>query len=293
MGKEEVKICYVTNTDLSAKFILFNHLKFLKSQGYDVHLVSSKGKWLKDIGGDGINVKIINFKRRVSPFSDCAALLKLYFYFKKEKFQIVHTHTPKPGLLGQMAAKFAGVPVIINTVHGFYFNEDSSFLRKILCVFVEKISARFSSLIFSVSREDVVTALKKGICKADKIKYIGNGVDIFRFDASKFPPEFVLKKKEELGIQPDKKIIGIVGRLVAEKGYLELFAALKKIIQKMPNVLLLCVGPEDLEKKDAMSPGVVKKYGVENNVLFLGERSDIEEIYPLMDVFVLPDVSLL
>ncbi|MGB2762535.1 MAG: glycosyltransferase family 4 protein [Minisyncoccales bacterium] len=285
---KKIKICYVTNIDKSVKFILFNQLKFLKNEGYKIFAVCSNGKFIKDIEKQGIKIKIINFKRKISPISDLICLFKLFFYFKKEKFALVHTHTPKPGLLGQLAAKFAGVPIIINTIHGFYFQGNSSFLKRKFFIFIEKISAKCSNLIFFVNKEDMDTVAREKICNSDLIKYLGGGIDLSRFNSDRFSEEFILIKRKELGIGSEKKVIGIVARLVREKGYLDIFKAFKKVLKIFPETTLLIIGPLEPEKKDAINPDIIKNYDIEKNVLFLGEREDVEEIYLLMDIFVLP-----
>jgi len=103
-----------------------------------------------------------------------------------------------------------------------------------------------------------------------------------------FPKDLEKRKKKELGISPGKIVIGVVARLVKEKGYLELFEAFKKVVEKFPEALLLVAGSADLEKKDSIDINIIKNFGIENNVIFLGERTDIDEIYSLMDIFVLP-----
>ena len=100
--------------------------------------------------------------------------------------------------------------------------------------------------------------------------------------------QFILNKKKQLAINPQKRIVGIVARLVEEKGYLELFEAFKDVLLKFPDTLLLIVGPKEPEKKDRINPSIAKKYNIQKNTLFLGERFDVDEIYPLMDIFVLP-----
>jgi len=284
-----IKICHIASADITVKFILLNLLKFLQHEGYEVSVICSGGKWVKDIEEKGIRIKEIRFKRKIfSPISDVVAFLKLYFYFRKEKPDIVHTHTIKAGFLGQIAAKLAGVPIIIHTNHGFYFQNNSSWMRRKFFIFIEKKSSQCSNLIFSINKEDIETAIKKKICAPDLIKYSGDGIDLNRFSPQRFSEEFILNKKKQLGIDPKKKIIGIVARLVEEKGYLDLFEAFRIILKKFPQTLLLIVGPYEPEKKDKIHPEIVKKYQIEKSVIFLGERTDVEEIYPLMDVFVLP-----
>jgi glycosyltransferase involved in cell wall biosynthesis len=143
-------------------------------------------------------------------------------------------------------------------------------------------------LIFSQNQEDIQTAIKENICLAAKIKYLGNGINLEKFDINRFSREFVINKKQELGISEHRKIIGIVARLVREKGYYDLFQAMEQVVKDFPDVLLLAIGPPEPNKKDAVDPAIVEKHGIKNNVLFLKERTDIDEIYPLMDIFVLP-----
>ena len=286
---KNLKVCHVASVDMTVRFLLLPQLKSLLKEGYDICVVCSNGKMIKEIEREGIKVKTIEITRKLfSPISDIVAFIKLFFYFKKEKFDIIHTHAPKPALLGQLAAKMAGVPIIVNTIHGLYFTKDSSFIKKSLFILTEKISAKYSDFIFSQNKEDIKTVLKEGIAKNKKLGYLGNGIDLQRFSFKKVSENSILRKKKELGLSENVKIIGIVGRLVEEKGYLDLFEAMKEIVKKHPEALILSIGPEEPDKKDKLNKDTAKEYSIENNVKFLGQRLDIEELYPLMDVFVLP-----
>lgn len=288
MENKKIKVCHIVSVDISLKFMLIGQLKFLKNQGYEVYVVCSPGKWLKDIEKQGIKVKTITIKRKISPISDLIAFWKMFFYFKKEKFHIIHTHTLKPEFWAQIAGKLAKVPIIINTIHGFNLTEGHVSLKQKLFIFLERIAAKCSDVIFSVSKAVIKTAIKEKICSSDLLRYLGRDIDTNRFDASRFSKGFILDKKKHFGIDPNKKIIGIVARLVGEKGYLELFEAFRKVLNRLPNTLLLVVGPKEPEKRDAIDPNIVKRYNIQNNVIFLGERTDVDEIYALMDIFVLP-----
>src|SRR3989344_6930295 len=164
MKNHKKKICFVVAIDITLKFLLLSELKFFKNKGYEVFVVCSPGKWLEGIKKEGITVKEITIKRKsFTPFSDLISLGKLFFYFKKEKFNIVLTFTPKPGLLGQLAAKMAKVPMVINTIFGFYFHEKTPLVKRIFFVFVERIAARYSDFIFFRNKEDFETAKKERI----------------------------------------------------------------------------------------------------------------------------------
>ncbi len=287
MFNRKIKICHIVTVDITVRYLLMPQLQFLRGEGYDVHVVCSPGKLTKEIEAEGVKVKSIKITRNISPFADLVSLWKLFLYFKKEKFDIVHTHGPKAALLGQLAAKLAGVPIIIGTVHGLYFTESSSPAKRLFFITMKKIASSCAALIFSQNREDIETLVREKIAKLQKVKYLGNGIDIEKFNPEKFSSDFILQKKKELGISPNVKVIGTVGRLVKEKGYFDLFEAMKIVLKKHPNALLLVIGPEEPEKKDKFSPSIVKEFGIENNVVFLGERGDVQELYPLMDVFVL------
>jgi glycosyltransferase involved in cell wall biosynthesis len=288
MENNKLKICYVANDDSFVKFLLMPQIKFLIKEGYSIYAVCSDGKWISDIKKEGVTVKIIKIKRKISPFYDLITLFKLWNYFRKENFDIVHTNNPKPGLLGQLAAKIAGVPIVVNTIHGLYFYINSSNLKRKFFLFIEKIAGKCSDLIFCVGREDVDTLIEEKVVKPDKIKYFGNGVDIEKFNSEKFSKEFIDKKKKEFNIPEDYKIIGITARLLVGKGYLDLFEALKSVVKIFPKTILLVLGREEPEKKFGVKMSVVKNYGIEKNVIFLGEIDNISQIYPIMDIFTLP-----
>lgn len=287
MENSKIKICYVASADITIKFLLLSEIIFLKNRGYEASAVCSLGKWKKSIEEKGVKLKNIKITRNITPFSDLAALLRLFFYFKKEKFDIVHTHTPKPGLIGQLAAKLAGVPIIVNTIHGFYFINSKSYFKKKFFIFLEKIAGKCSDLVIFKSKEDFDFAISQKIIPLQKAAVVHNGIDLQRFNPEKFSGEFILNKKKELNIPLDFCVIGTVGRLVQEKGYIDLFKAIEKVSAKFPKILLLAIGPEDPEKKDSLKLEMIKNYGIKENILFLGERTDMPELYSIMDIFVL------
>lgn len=285
--KPKIKICHIATVDIALRFLTFNQLRYFRDQGYDVSAVCSPGQWVKEIEEAGIRVKTIPMSRSINPFKDIVSFWKLFRYLRKEQFQIVHTYTPKAGLLGSWAAKFAGAPIIIHSNLGLYFHEHSFWFKKMIFIWVERLSVLFSDVILSVDKEDIKIAKEKHIGKPDIWRYLGGWVDLKRFNPDKFSAVFKQKKKRELGIDENKKVIGIAARLVAEKGYLDLFKAFHTVVKKYPDSLLMVVGPEE-QKKDAVNPSIAKEYGIEDNVKFLGVRTDMPELYSVMDIFTLP-----
>jgi glycosyltransferase involved in cell wall biosynthesis len=151
-----------------------------------------------------------------------------------------------------------------------------------------QIVAACADVVLSQSREAMQMAIEEGVCPSEKIKYLGNGIDVCRFDCDRVSEVAIFRQRAEFEIAEDAPVIGYVGRLVEEKGILELLAAAKGVLKQFPNAWFLLVGPIDLEKPDAVTPQIAHDYGIEQACIFTGMRQDMPELYALMDVFVLP-----
>jgi glycosyltransferase involved in cell wall biosynthesis len=142
-----------------------------------------------------------------------------------------------------------------------------------------------------VNHEDVETAIREGIGDPTNIMPLGNGgigIDITRFDPRRFSADGVIQKRLAVGLPEGVKVVGFVGRLVREKGLLELFEAIRIVRERGKDVRLLIIGPVDSAKPDALTPDVASHYGLSDICIFTGMRQDMPELYALMDVFVLP-----
>lgn len=286
----EVKLAVVTAIDTTMSGLVFAQLKAAQKEGFIVHGICTKGDNYQKLINNGIVMYPVTIKRKISPFSDLKALWQMYRYFRREKITIVHTHTPKCSLLGQLAAKFAKVPIIINTIHGFYFHENMKAAKKWFYIAMEWIAARCSTMILSQNPEDIETAKKLRICKPNKIKLLGNGCNLDKFEPSRFNSNFKQQKRQQIGVPDNAIAIGIIGRLVREKGFLELFAAMKKIITENDNVWLIIIGPEEPQKTDSISGHTFKEYGIADRTIWLGRRKgdEIPELLACFDIYALP-----
>ncbi len=282
------RVAHVTTVDLSLRYLLLNQLQRIRDEGYDVSSISAPGPDVAAVEAGGIPHFAVPMTRRFTPLADLRALWELVRVMRRERFDVVHTHTPKAGLLGQLAARLSGVPVVVNTLHGFYFHDGMKPAPRRFYVWMERIAARCSDVILSQNREDMATAVAERIASPDLIKWLGNGIDVRRFDRRRLTEGALAELRAEIGIEPDALVVGFVGRLVEEKGILELLEAAKKVSAEIPNVCFLIVGPYDDEKPDALRPDVAARYGVQNQTRFLGMRHDMPELYALMDVLVLP-----
>lgn len=287
-GMDSLKVAHVTTIDGSLRYLLLNQMLSIRQAGYEVVGISSPGSDVPVLEATGIRHIAVPITRRVSPIADLVSLWRLYRAMCRERFTIVHTHTPKPGLLGQLAARMARVPIVINTLHGFYFHDHMHPAWRRFHITMEKIAARCSDIILSQNSEDIQTAIREGICSPDKIRYLGNGIDIRRFQRDEIRAEQLTERYHEFGLSPDTPVVGFVGRLVAEKGVRELFQAARIVLDKIPEARFMFIGRLDTQKADSLSPSIAETYGVAQACIFTGQRQDMPELYALMDVFVLP-----
>ena len=284
-----VRVAVVSAVDFTIKILLSAQIETMIKEGFIVHGICTKGPNFRTLQDKGISMFPVTIKRSISPFSDILALWKMYRYFKREKIDIVHTHTPKCSLLGQLAAKLAGVPVIVNAVHGFYFHDYMKPWLRRFYIAMERIATRCSTIILSQNPEDIETAVKLGICNRNKIKLLGNGVDLSKFDPSRFDTDFKRRKRNEIGLpQEDVVVVGIIGRLVKEKGYLDLFEAMQAIMATNDKVWLIVIGPEEPDKADRITRGTLERYGIEKRTRWLGSREDIPQLLACCDIYTLP-----
>ena len=282
------KVAYVTAVEYSFMSVLSNQAVNLRKQGYEVTAISSlefpeNREFYKKIGIPFIEVYM---KRRIAPFSDLVSIFQLYRVFKREKFDIIHTQMPKATLIAAIAGRLAGIPVV-NTARPFFREMPKGFTRSFF-VAMERLAGRFTDLIMVENPLDYQMYLDLGIAKKDRLFVQGNGIDLGRFDAAKVSQEDKTRLRAELGIPQSARVIGIVARYVFEKGYLELFTAFKDLLAKFPDLYLLAAGYFLPSEATAVPQDLPRQMGIGDRVLLLQDRSDMEKIYSLMDIFVLP-----
>jgi glycosyltransferase involved in cell wall biosynthesis len=284
-----VRVAHVTTVDMSMYYLLVNQLLEIRQAGYEVAGIASPGPFVSAITRAGLEFLPVPMTRRlVSPLVDLQALYRLYRVMRHRRFDIVHTHNPKPGLLGQLAARLAGVPIVANTIHGYYFHERQPAIIRSLYVAVERLAARLSDVIFFQNEEDLAAARREGIGQSERLRYLGNGINLSRFDPSTVSPERTAALRATLGLPDGAPIVGFVGRLVREKGILDFLTALRMVRDAVPGVRALIVGPVDVDKADAVTPEAAVRAGVAEACVFTGARDDLPDLYALMNVLVLP-----
>jgi len=278
-----VKLAHVTTSDISLELLLGHQLEAYGAAGFAVTGISAPGPWGSALARRGINHLPVPWLRRAwAPLADARAFVSLVRLFRQERFDIVHTHTPKAGVLGRLAARLAGVPLVVNTVHGFYVGEGA--WRRRLLLWAERLAARCSDFELCQSREDLEALTRMGVLRPERSAYLGNGVDLRAFDPAAVDRS---QARDRFGIAPDAVVIGTVGRLVWEKGYREFFAMAQRLAERNPAPVVLAVGPKETAKADAVPTPLIDDLSRRGVVRFLGLRTDMPELYAALDIFVL------
>lgn len=286
-SRRPIRVAQVTTTAVSVRYLLRDHIERLLTEGYEVDVVCGPDDSTSFLEGLGIRVVQIPFVREPSPVADLKTTRALWSLFKSKRYDIVHSHTPKAGLLSPVAGRLARTPVVLHTVHGLLFHDKSRPMEKALGAVCEFWTAGFAHRLLSQSREDIQVAARVHLKAAERIDYIGNGIDIQRFN-----PGVAVGARDrlraELGAGHDDVVVGMVGRMVREKGFLEFFEAMRQVMDVRPNVRMLLIGPTEKDQSDGLDPVALTSNLDPARTAWLGHRSDIPELYGAMDVFALP-----
>jgi glycosyltransferase involved in cell wall biosynthesis len=240
------KLIRITTAPLSLNALLSSQMKYMNEHGFDVVMVSSDGKELDTVKqNEGCRHKIIPMTRRMTPFRDIKCVWLLYRFFRKEKPDIVHSHTPKAGLLSMLAAKWAGVKIRIHTVAGLRYVTTKGLARRIL-VFMEKLTGRTATHVWPNSFSLKKFIEENKLVKPSKLEVIGfgssNGIDLKRYSSSSINIEKLEGIKSRINYSGDLIYFLSVGRIVHDKGMDELLNAFIKVYQENKQVRLLLVG---------------------------------------------------
>jgi glycosyltransferase involved in cell wall biosynthesis len=280
------RLIHVTTTDMSLDWLLGPQLEAFADAGFEVMGASAAGAHVEAIEARGVrHIALAHATRAMAPGEDVRAMRELYDVFRRERPTIVHTHNPKPGFYGRLAGRAAGVPIVVNTVHGLYALPGDPLAKRALVYSLERIAATCSDAELLQNPEDLPVLRRLGVPER-KLHVLGNGIDLQRFDPDEVDPDVPAKLRAEIGVGPNEVLVGAVGRLVREKGYLELFEAVRRARVDHPDLRLVVVGPSEPDKADGISAAEIE-HAQRDGVIFLGHRDDVDQLYTAMDVYVL------
>lgn len=288
MLSRPLRLAHVTTIPESL-FFLTGQPRYLHQRGFEVTAVSSPGPALERFErAERVEVHAVPMARAITPGRDLVALLRLVVLLRQLRPDIVDAHTPKGGLLGMMAAWLAGVPVRIYHLHGLRFSTARGLPRRVLQL-TERAACSLSTRVLCVSRSTADLAVAGGVSRREKVAVLLggsiNGVDA----AGRFRPpstEEAAAARRALGIPAGARVIGFVGRLVREKGVVELWRAWTALRDELTDLRLVLVGP--VEPHDPVPREVLASLAGDARVVMAGLEWDTPRYFRAMDVLALP-----
>lgn len=280
-----MKVAHVCTTALSHK-ILVDKLALMKEMGYDIHLVSSpEGYDPQLVDRYGFEVKFVPMRRKIKPLADLLSMLRLARLLRKEKYEIVHTHTAKAGVVGRIAARLARVPVVVHTTHGLPFYEGQSRLTNRLFRMLEKIGAWFGHAIASQNREDMEKI--REYAPDANVYYEGNGVDLDALDRrrSRIAPEELESLRSEWSIPRGVPVLLMGARFEPVKDHAYLIDSLRHLKESgVTDYVCVLAGRGELEESVRAQ---IEASGLAGQVRMVGHQLDIYRWIELADIVVL------
>jgi glycosyltransferase involved in cell wall biosynthesis len=289
-GRRPVRVLTLATVDTALAKLLKGIMEALREDGFISEAACADGPYVEELRKEGFDVHTIPFQRRALSIGHFKAFIETYRLIRTRTYDIVHVHTPVAQVLGRMAAWWAGVPVILYTSHGFQFDVRRPPWTRFAIRQLERFLARWTDFIFTQSREDAEAAVCAKIADANRVIWIGNGVELSRF----YPGPVDTSVRREFGLDPDDHIVAFVGRVVRHKGILELIEAMSLVRKTMPSAKLLVIGEKsfpDVAAKRVVEPLIqeaIDEYELRDAVRFTGFRDDIPRLLRAVDVMVLP-----
>lgn len=283
------KVIRTSTVPMSLDLLLKGQLAYL-NQYFDVVAVSGRGTHLSRVAErESVRTIEVKMQRQISLLSDLGSLFKLYHVFREEKPEIVHSITPKAGLLSMMAAYYAHVPVRIHTFTGLLFPSKKGFMH-ILLKAMDRLTCRFATCIVPEGKGVKHDLETYGITNK-KMKVIGNGnvngLDLEYYDRKCIAEETIFELKQSLKIKENETVFCFIGRLTKDKGVNELIDAFKMVNKEYPSSKLLLVGPFE-QASDPITPETEREIHQNSSIVWVGYQDDIRTYLAISDYLVFP-----
>jgi glycosyltransferase involved in cell wall biosynthesis len=284
------KLLAVVTVDIMAWVLLRPWLEGLQNAGYEVHIACARGKYYDQLVDAGFIMHPVAMRRTFNIFAHIVPFFELCKVLRSQHFVAVNTHSPVAAALGRSAAAICGAHPIIYTVHGFYFHDRMTSALRWPLVAMEWLFGRWTDAFMFVSDEDRRTARRLGICATNALsRTILNGVNMETYH----PPSTSAVEAElgQLHGLRNRPVVGIVGRIVKEKGYREFLEMATALTESGVDATYLVVGDSLPSDRDQFGPVLreqVAKAGLAERFVFTGMTDRVPDYLALMDIFVLP-----
>jgi glycosyltransferase involved in cell wall biosynthesis len=288
------RILHVVNSYFSVPYFIGGQFIYFKNKGHQIYLICSPSEYLESYSQEmGFSYKAIEITRTYSILKDISALYKTYWFIRKNKFDIVVGHTPKGALISMFAGLLCGTKMRIYFRHGLVYETADGLARSVLKL-AEKVTSLCSTKIICVSKSLYNLSLKEHLNPVKKQKILGKGTcggidTINKFNPELIDKERVVELKQKYKIAENGIVIGFCGRLVRDKGIVELVGAFELLRHELTSwrIVLLLVGV--LEERDCLPDEIIGKIKTDNDIVFTGFiNNDIQYYYSLMNIYILP-----
>lgn len=286
---KKYKIFRIATIPVAIYKLLNGQISFLNSY-FEVKCICSKEKYFEELQAtENVPVLDVTIKREISIFHDILAILKLYLIFQREKPHIIHSHTPKAGLVTMVAGFLARVPIRIHTFTGIRFETTHGFFRKLL-IFIDKVICLCATHIVPEG-EGVKKTLQDNHITKKTLKIIHNGningINLDYFNKDTMATKTLMDLRNHLRINDNDFIFSFVGRIVQDKGITELITAFLKIHDAYPNTKLILVGPFEMNS-NAVPMHIQKTIQTHSGIISVGLQQDIRPYLAISNLFVFP-----
>lgn len=288
MATKKLKICQICAVDFTLKHFLVPLIKKLE-ENYEVTTICTKGEYITHFKKKGHRYLELKISRNFNLFSHLKSISNLRKIFLKERFDIIHCHSPIASLITRLACINFKKKIIIYSAHGFYFHDQMNIFKKYCHIFLEKILSLNTNYIFTQSYEDYLDAIKYKFLNKENIFHISNGVNIDKF--TNFNPSFsseIANFKIENNIDKKNIIIGFIGRLSKEKGFEEFLTASEYLLNKYTNITIIVIGDFTHGKKSKAILSKLNKLKEKKDFINLGYKENIPFYLSIMNIFCLP-----
>jgi glycosyltransferase involved in cell wall biosynthesis len=291
MRERKSRICLMSSIPVTLWSFYRSLPLRLSDEDIEVHICSSDGPELKMFrDNDGVKTWTVPISRKITPFRDLLSIFKLRGIFRRQRFDIVHAHTPKAGLLGMIAAKLAGVENRIYTCHGLPLETEKGFKRRLL-TWAEKLSCYCATQVLVVSNSLLEQLEGYGICHKPRMEMLCDGtacgVDLERFSRTACLAKKSVDVRREYNIPDNALVIGFIGRLVPDKGIHLLVQSFCKLYCRYQNIRLLILGSFE-PHRGVLPDETINHLNNHPGIIMVGFSNEIEPYYAVMDMLVLP-----
>ena len=267
--------------------IMIHDLRRLKSVS-DAVIITTAGEELEAVRAEGFRIFTVKASRKLSPLLDPITIRQVSRVLRAERVDVLHTYTPKAGLLGQIAGAMVGVKKRIHSCRGLLYTPGMPVTLETMFRITDSLTNRLASRVIYVSSADRTLSIKEGLCPEQKAVYTGSGIDLDHFSRGRFDGSSRIATRKRLGIDEDATLILTVGRFVDEKGYRELGSAAKSIARQHPGVKFVWVAPVLEGEERSLPDDYLATQGLSSIVLRLGLQADVAELYAAADLLVHP-----